>query len=51
MENRRLQQEAHEDDEELGEDVGARHCQEVVVQCLLGAGGQAGQRHRRQDVH
>lgn len=30
-----LQEEAHEDDEELGQDVRARHCQQVVVKSFL----------------
>lgn len=51
VENRRLQQEADEDDKELGENVRTRHGQQVVVQSLLGAGRQPGQSHRRQDVH
>lgn len=51
VEHRRLKQEAHEDDEELGENVRAGDRQQVVVERLPSAGGQAGQRHSRQDVH
>lgn len=51
VKNCRLQQEADEDDEELGENIWGCHCQEVVVQSLLSAGRQSAQGHCCEDVY